>query len=329
MARCWGRIEHEWRELERRDEASQVLCRAWDFQSMTVATRTLTVKHWRDTKSGGYPLRNQRDIDLLVANKASRHLRECILNLIPQDVIDDAIAICDAAIAHGDGTPFEDRVKNMVRKFDKVGVTVAMIEDYLQHPLAALVPEQLPRLFEIFKSIKDGVEQREKFFDLNADAKASGPPPADAKGKVKAAAEENEKEEPPGEEKEPLEPSQDELAARKAEIARQQKALLEAENGRSTGMQSAPTGGDEPEPTDEVEGLTEEEAMKQIEGMIAALPKKIREHADFQPFYDHTAERPVAACHHLRGNVAHLRLVKDIAPFIAALNELTRTDIDD
>lgn len=49
------------------------------------------VRHWRDTKSGGYALKDSRDIYEKVANDGARRLRACILAVIPADVVETAV----------------------------------------------------------------------------------------------------------------------------------------------------------------------------------------------------------------------------------------------
>jgi hypothetical protein len=50
--------------------------------------------------------------------------------------------------------------KKLVGAFGELGVTVAMLETYLGHPLSELGPEELADLTAVGKSIKDGESSR-------------------------------------------------------------------------------------------------------------------------------------------------------------------------
>ena len=87
LAMNWGNFTFGWKETARRAEGghgvSEIMAYAWDYETNVRAMREFTVKHWRDTKSGGYAIKDERDIYELCANQAARRMRACILNIIP------------------------------------------------------------------------------------------------------------------------------------------------------------------------------------------------------------------------------------------------------
>ena len=91
MAQAWGNLDFGWQELERRPGESLVEAFCWDIETNTRRKQKFTVKHMRDTRSGGKPLKDEREIYEHIANQASRRLRACILSVIPGDVADDAV----------------------------------------------------------------------------------------------------------------------------------------------------------------------------------------------------------------------------------------------
>jgi len=175
LARCWGNITYGLRELTRANGASEIEAFAWDLESNTRVTRQFVVNHIRDKKGGGVKLTDERDIYELTANHGQRRVRACILEIIPGDIVEEAVAKCNETISKSDGDkPIEDRVRTMVVKFNELGVTAAMLEAFLGHKLKAVVPQQLVRLQKIYKSIYDGVAGREDFFDISVgDGKAA------------------------------------------------------------------------------------------------------------------------------------------------------------
>jgi len=167
MARCWGNIDYGFRELNRTHEGSEVESYCWDMEYNVRVTRTFFVKHWRDTKGGGYALKDERDKYELIASQAQRRVRACILEMIPGDIVEAAENECKKTLAGGD-VPLEDRVRKMLAAFKDIGVTQDMIEGFLDHKITAIVPVQIVRLTQIYTSIKDGVAAREDFFTVSS-----------------------------------------------------------------------------------------------------------------------------------------------------------------
>ncbi len=169
MARLWGNITYGMRELSRNQDGSEVEAFAWDLQSNVRVTRQFVVRHQRDTKSGPKTLSSERDVYEMVANMGQRRVRACLLEIIPADVVEGAINACKKCLENGDGKPLVDRARDMLVAFRELGVSQKMIEGFLQHSVSAIVPAQLVRLTQIYRSISDGVAPREDFFDVSED----------------------------------------------------------------------------------------------------------------------------------------------------------------
>ena len=164
LARVWGNIEYNIRELSRKDGVSEMQAFAWDLQTNTLVTQNFTVRHWRDTKSGGYLLTDERDIYELTANQGSRRLRSCIFAVLPSDLVSAAEAECKKTLAGNNDEPIKERVRKLIGAFGKYGVTAAMIESRLGHSLDAVLPEELAELRSIWNSIKDGATKAGEWF---------------------------------------------------------------------------------------------------------------------------------------------------------------------
>jgi hypothetical protein len=162
---AWGNIQSGWVEIERKLGQSTVIAYAMDLETNARAELTFQVKHLRDTKHGPKLLTDERDIYEHVANMAARRERKCLQDIIPADVIDEAIDQAHRTLKGATKEPIEDRVRIMVSVFAAQGVTIEMIERRLGHKLAAISENKLAELRRVYASIKDGVGKVEDFFD--------------------------------------------------------------------------------------------------------------------------------------------------------------------
>lgn len=169
MARAWGNVTYGMRELSRESGVSEIEAFAWDLESNTRVTRQFILRHIRDKKTGSAALTEERDIYELAANMGQRRVRACLLELIPGDIVEEAVLKCKKVVAEGeDGEAVKDRVRKMLNVFEELGVSKAMIEAFVGHKAEGIVAHQLVKLTGIYKSIKDGIATREEFFDINA-----------------------------------------------------------------------------------------------------------------------------------------------------------------
>ncbi len=169
IAQHWGNIECGWRELDRAKDAdgvgvSTVEAYAWDMESNFRIPRSFTVRHWRDTKKGGYALSDERDIYELCANQAARRLRACILGVIPGDIVEEAVKQCDATLAASADTGPESQ-KRIIEAFQPYGVSKAQIEAKIQRRISAITAAQVITLRKIVMSLKDGMSSPADWFE--------------------------------------------------------------------------------------------------------------------------------------------------------------------
>lgn len=164
LARAWGNIDYGIRELSRKDGVSEMESYAWDLQTNTVSSQKFTVRHIRDTKSGSYALTDERDIYEITANMASRRLRARILAVLPPDLVDAAVEECRKTEAGGNGEPLVDRVRKMIRAFEKLGVSAALIEQRIGHSMDTILPDDFVELTQIHNSIRDGMTKASDWF---------------------------------------------------------------------------------------------------------------------------------------------------------------------
>ena len=195
IAQEWGNFDSGFREVGRGSDEdgigySDVLAYAIDLQTRTTKRISFRVRHWRDTKKGGYALKDERDIYELVANMASRRVRNCILSTIPGDVIETALQQCATTLRTKVDTSPES-VAKMVDAFAAMGVSRAQIEKRIQRRLDSIQPGQFVQLRRIYASLQDDMSRPEDWFEPIETAGAPQPKQpetkaADSKPKARA-----------------------------------------------------------------------------------------------------------------------------------------------
>ena len=167
LAQNWGNMDFGLLELDRSEGESSVMAYAWDLETNVKRTTVFQVAHKRDTRQGSRKLTDERDIYELVANMGARRLRACILNVIPGDIVEEAVNECNRTMSGRSNEPIKDRLRKMLNAFSSISVDAAMIERYLEHPLDNINEEELNNLRAIFTTIKDGQAKREDYFEMN------------------------------------------------------------------------------------------------------------------------------------------------------------------
>jgi len=158
----WGHIDAGYEHLG--SDVDSVLLRAYAIDYLTNDSHTVQfrVRHWRDTKSGGYAVKSERDKYEIEANAAMRRVRACILNVIPRWVADGAVEVCrrtnERQAAMG------AKVEEVLRTAAKFGVNGAMIEGKFGKPRDKLDHADVAKLGSILRAIRDGITSIETEF---------------------------------------------------------------------------------------------------------------------------------------------------------------------
>jgi hypothetical protein len=190
IAQQWGNMEFGFREVSRGVGVdgipfSEIESFATDLQSRTRRPITFIVRHWRDTKQGGYRLKDERDVYELTANMAQRRTRACILSLLPQDVIDGAMQQAETTLSiKADTTP--EAMGKLVEAFAAFGVTKEQIEKRIQRRLDAIAPAQVITLRRIYASLRDEMSTPAEWFESHVVPMEAAPHMEVVKAQVQA-----------------------------------------------------------------------------------------------------------------------------------------------
>jgi hypothetical protein len=170
MAQCWRNVSSGWREIGRYVGAdgvgvSEVEAFCIDHEANNREVIQFFVRHWRDTKHGGYRLKEERDIYELCANQAARRKRACILAQIPGDVTEMAMEQASATLrAKADTSP--EGLKRLLDTFaGEFGVTKEQIERRIQRRIESIQPAQVVGLKRIYVSLRDEMSTVADWFE--------------------------------------------------------------------------------------------------------------------------------------------------------------------
>lgn len=170
LARCWGNIDYGIKELSQGDGKSEMQAYAWDLETNAMSVQNFTNPHIREAGGKVKQLTSQRDIYEINANMATRRLRSRILAILPNDLIEMAIAECKKTLAGNNEEPLESRIRNMVIAFGKLGVSQKQIEARLKRKAETMTPDDLVDFIGIYNAIKNGESKPSEWFSAEPEA---------------------------------------------------------------------------------------------------------------------------------------------------------------
>lgn len=181
LARCWQNVRYGLRIVSVDDESIHIKGWALDLEANNYTEHEDKFKKQVQRKIDGratwVKTTDERDLRELINRRGAIAVRNAILEILPPDLIEDVCRMADATLktrASGElKTDKEQTVKRMCYKFDKIGVSVEMIETKLGHKVDLITPDEITELNEIFNSINDGNTQRQEHFEIPANNQAA------------------------------------------------------------------------------------------------------------------------------------------------------------
>lgn len=160
-ARVWGNIRYGLDILRDDDESRDIEGWAWDLQTNTKVTAGDSFRKLiqRKGKNGGvttWVVPDERDLRELTNRRGAILVRNCILQLMPSDFIEDARREAAATLEKDAAQDPDAARKGIVKAFAELNVTPDMLEAYLEHPIAQCSPAEIKNLREVYASIRDG-----------------------------------------------------------------------------------------------------------------------------------------------------------------------------
>lgn len=155
-ARCWGNVDFGVKELSQKEGESEMMAYCWDMETNVMSSQQFVVHHVMDTRNGRKKLTEQRDIYENNANMAGRRLRARILAILPPDLIEAGLEQCRKTLAGKADEPLEDRIKKMVKVFERISVRREMLEKRMGHSISEMTIDELVEHKGIYNSIQEG-----------------------------------------------------------------------------------------------------------------------------------------------------------------------------
>ena len=169
-ARLWGNVTYGFRELAREGKQSEVLAFAWDLETNTRVARQFTVRHRRDKQSGPEDLTQERDIYEMMASFAQRRVRACLLELIPGDIVEEAVEQCQKTIKSNAAKG--DQAEKITKAFEPYGVTREMLNEFLGYDIGNVTADDVTKLKGIYQALQDGEGVAEEYFNFKGGKKS-------------------------------------------------------------------------------------------------------------------------------------------------------------
>lgn len=148
-----------------RDDEEQMSIRgwAWDIETNTKVSNDDSFKKLIYRKKGGWVKPDERDLRELTFRRGAILIRNCLLQIMPGDLIEDCSNQCYTTIRDNIKDPKAEE-KKLVRAFAAYKVTVDMINGYLGH--TKWTKDDLVELINIGNSLRDGISKVDEYFDL-------------------------------------------------------------------------------------------------------------------------------------------------------------------
>jgi hypothetical protein len=166
---AWGNIRSGFRIVSMDDEMIHVRGYAHDMETNSFAEAEIMFAKKKHGKGNTYTkTTDERAITELINKHGAKVERNAILQILPPDVIDDAVQACRKTRIKVENKQLTDNrgdtLKKLVVSFSEFGVTQENLEEYYTTDLEKFDAEQIAELRTIYQSIKDGNSKASEYF---------------------------------------------------------------------------------------------------------------------------------------------------------------------
>lgn len=169
-ARCWGNIRYGLRIIAETEDQVHIQGVAFDLETNNLVSAEDKFKKLVQRKGQGWIKPDERDLRELINRRGAICVRNALLQLLPPDVIDDAVAKAKETMTKAaKGEIKQDpkkAISSLISAFGQLGVTAEMVAKYLEHDLEIITEKEMVELRGIWKSINDGNSRRDEYFEI-------------------------------------------------------------------------------------------------------------------------------------------------------------------
>lgn len=174
-ARVWTNIEYGKSIVHDDEETRTIKVWAWDKESNNRSSDEDTFKKliYRKANGGQWIKPDERDLRELTNRRAAILKRNCLLELLPKDLIEDAIKICKETLKSKAAQDPGSARKAIIFAFSELNITPKMLEKKLGHKIAQCIPDEIAELRQIHQSIKDGNSKWSEYIETDSGGNGS------------------------------------------------------------------------------------------------------------------------------------------------------------
>lgn len=178
-ARVWGNIEYGFEVVRDDQESMTIQGSAWDIQTgaRVFAEDSFRKRIQRKQKDGStiWLKPDERDMRELMNRRAAILIRNCILQLLPSDLIDDAQAQVRETESAGVQVDPAKAKKDVIKAFGDLGIRAADLVDYVGKPIEQFLPDDIVDLRKVFASVRDGQATWASYLDQAREGRGETP----------------------------------------------------------------------------------------------------------------------------------------------------------
>ncbi len=183
-ARVWTNIRYGLTITRDDQNSRQIQAWAWDLETNTKISAEDDFRKLIFRKGKGWIEPDERDLRELTNRRGAILIRNCVLQILPKDLIEDALDTCRETLRSNAAKDPDATRKKILVAFSELNISAEMLEAYLGHPVAQSSPAEMADLRAVYKSISDGNTTWSDYVNGNTEASA-----ADLAQKTKAKSE--------------------------------------------------------------------------------------------------------------------------------------------
>jgi len=158
-ARNWKNIRYGLNIVREDEESITIEGWAWDVEGNTKVTAQDEFKKLIYRKNLGWIKPDERDLRELINRRGAILVRNCILQNLPKDLVDDAMAKAKETLKKSIRQPEkkETAIEKIISSFQQLGISKQTLERIIGQPIdTRLQEDKIVELRGIYSAVKDG-----------------------------------------------------------------------------------------------------------------------------------------------------------------------------